>query len=177
MVNKQLNYYNRHDLVNKPTFAQDLNSFTSIVKMKVQSGYGGATTLCDVKSLQSKDEICYLTNSDWLLPADSSLRSPAVTLCLTTTSVLTVIQQHANRKLMKKEEGNPVQGISSRTISKGKRKKYCCYSRLSFQPLHLNALHRLVDGLQQSPVLRVLVTVFVSKHVGQGIHITVKVLL
>lgn len=42
---------------------------------------------------------------------------------------------------------------------------------------HLDALHRLVDGLEQSPVLRVLVAVFVGKHVSQGVHIAVKVLL
>lgn len=46
----------------------------------------------------------------------------------------------------------------------------CCSS-------HLDALHRLVDGLEQSPVLGVLVAVFISKHVGEGFYITVEVLL
>lgn len=44
-------------------------------------------------------------------------------------------------------------------------------------PSHLDALHRLVDGLEQSPVLRVLVAVFIGKHVGQGFHVAVEVLL
>lgn len=42
---------------------------------------------------------------------------------------------------------------------------------------HLDALHRLVDGLQQSPVLRVLVAVFVGEHVSESFNIRVQVLL
>lgn len=42
---------------------------------------------------------------------------------------------------------------------------------------HLDALHRLVDGLQQSPVLRVLVAVFTGKHVSESFNVAVKVLL
>lgn len=53
-------------------------------------------------------------------------------------------------------------------------RKQCCFPcSLS----HFNSLHSLIDGLQQGPVLWVLVAVFVRKHVGQGVHIAVKVLL
>lgn len=44
-------------------------------------------------------------------------------------------------------------------------------------PSHLDALHSLIDGLEQRPVLRVLVAVFIGKHVGQGFHVAVEVLL
>lgn len=69
------------------------------------------------------------------------------------------------------------------TVSKGFGKKDLWCHRDALMPVlfwslsHLDALHRLVDGLQQSPVLRVLVAVFVGKHVGQGVHVAVKVLL
>ncbi len=42
---------------------------------------------------------------------------------------------------------------------------------------HLDTLYRLVNGLKQSPVFRVLVAVFIGKHVGQGFYIAVEVLL
>lgn len=42
---------------------------------------------------------------------------------------------------------------------------------------HLDALHCLVDGLEQSPVLGVLVAVFIGKHVGEGFYVAVEVLL
>lgn len=42
---------------------------------------------------------------------------------------------------------------------------------------HLDALHRLVDGLQQGPVLRVLVAVFVGEHVSESLNVRIKVLL
>lgn len=44
-------------------------------------------------------------------------------------------------------------------------------------PSNFNTLHCLVDGLQQSSVLRVLVAVFVSKHAGESIYVAVEVLL
>lgn len=42
---------------------------------------------------------------------------------------------------------------------------------------HFDALHSLVDALQQSLVLRALVTILVGVHVGQGVNVAVKVLL
>lgn len=44
-------------------------------------------------------------------------------------------------------------------------------------PSHLDALHCLVNGLQQSPVLRVLVAVFVGEHAGESVYVAVEVLL
>lgn len=42
---------------------------------------------------------------------------------------------------------------------------------------HLNAFYCLVDGLQKSLVLGVLVAVFIGVHVSQSTHIVVKILL
>lgn len=44
-------------------------------------------------------------------------------------------------------------------------------------PSHLDALHCLVDGLQQGSVLRVLVAVFVGEHAGESVYVAVEVLL
>lgn len=51
----------------------------------------------------------------------------------------------------------------------------CCV----FDPswcLHLNAFDGLVDGFEQGSVRRVLVALFVTEHVGQSVHIGIKVL-
>jgi len=51
-------------LVIKPTFAQDLNSYTSIVKMNLQTSRGDATTLfsCGILStLLGEDGMCSLS--------------------------------------------------------------------------------------------------------------------
>lgn len=44
-------------------------------------------------------------------------------------------------------------------------------------PSHLDALHGLVDGLQESSVLGVLVAVFVGEHAGESVYVAVEVLL
>lgn len=40
---------------------------------------------------------------------------------------------------------------------------------------NLNPFYSLIDGLQQSPVLGILIAIFVGKHVGQCVHVTVEV--
>lgn len=65
---------------------------------------------------------------------------------------------------------------SSHTGSKGSGKQRSPLSP-AHPASHLDALHRLVDGLEQGPVLRVLVAVFIGKHVGEGFHVGVEVLL
>lgn len=42
--------------------------------------------------------------------------------------------------------------------------------------LHLNAFDGLIDGFEQGPVCRVLITLFVAEHVGQSVHICIEVL-
>lgn len=41
---------------------------------------------------------------------------------------------------------------------------------------HLDAFDGLVDGLEQGSVLWVLIALFIGEHVGQCVHIGVKVL-
>lgn len=48
---------------------------------------------------------------------------------------------------------------------------------VSFSCSHLDTFDGLVDGLQQSSVFWVLIALFISKHVGQRVHVGVKVLL
>lgn len=85
--------------------------------------------------------------------------------------------------MQRTEDKTPMRKTHDTEYLKGLEKKDWWRHRDALPPvvlqflLHLDALYCLIDGLQQSPVLGVLVAVFVGKHVGQGVHIAVKVLL
>jgi len=58
----------------------------------------------------------------------------------------------------------------------------CCWSGYSTHSVlllcsHLNAFDGLVDRLEQGSVLWVLIALLICEHVGQRIHVCVKILL
>lgn len=57
MNNKQANIKNNtadmNEYIIKPTFAKDLNSYTAILRMNLQTSPGGATTLCSYRILST----------------------------------------------------------------------------------------------------------------------------
>lgn len=177
-------------VVIKPTFVKDLNSYTAIVRMILQTSPGGSTSLCSYRilsTLLSGNGICSLTKR-----ICSAALCQCVFVPLTVTGgfhashtpyslrLLTLRPSKSNmqtgnkcKERMTKFQMRRINAQYLKGLGEKKDKCFTVTAHLS----HLDALHRLVDGLEQSPVLWVLVAVFIGKHVGQRFHVAVEVLL
>lgn len=168
--------------------------------MNLQTSCGGATSsLCiyRVSPWVGGDGTCLQRNLCSVSVHGSLICGSCYNLipvwCLTPTlssvHVHTTRKQHANRKQMQTDDEvtnnkyyyiQYLKGLESKEwglVTWTAAVAMPCPSLSIFHLSHLNALHCLVDGLEQSPVLRVLVAVLVSEHVGQCVHVAIKGLL
>lgn len=130
-------------VVIKPTFVEDLNSYTAIVRMILQTSPGGSTSLCSYRilsTLLSGNGICSLTKRICSAALCQCVFVPltvtgwfhASHLLPTSPHTQTIEKQHANRKQMQRTDDKVPNEKNKCTVSKGsggkKRQVFHCDS-------------------------------------------------